>query len=126
LDLPLAGLTAAHLMSRDLVTVSPGAPLAELAAKFRAHQFKTLPVVDQGHYLGLVAEAALIGRADPNLLARDLFQEIPPATPDTPAALLVQRLADGQDQAVPVVHEGHLAGLVTRSDLIALLARPMV
>ncbi len=124
--LPLAGLTAAHLMSRDLVTVSPDAPLAELAAKFRAHQFKTLPVVDQGHYLGLVAEAALIGRADSNLLARDLLQEIPPATPDTPAAFLVQRLADGQDQAVPVVHEGHLAGLVTRSDLIALLARPMV
>ncbi|TXH94637.1 MAG: CBS domain-containing protein, partial [Pseudorhodobacter sp.] len=33
--------------------------------------------------------------------------------------------ADGREQALPIVENGHLVGLVTRSDLIALLARPL-
>ena len=122
---PLAGLTAAHLMSRDLVTVAPDTPLPDLAAAFIAHRFKTLPVVTAGAYLGLVGEHALTGQANPALTAADLAETVETATPETPAAALVSLLADGGQQAVPVLQDGRLAGLVTRSDLIALLARPL-
>ncbi len=126
---PLAGLTAAHLMSRDLVTVAPDTPLPQLADLFRTHRFKTLPVTENGHYLGLVAEAALIGLADtgpeePTQTARDLMHPAQGLPATAPAALLVQRLSQAKDQSVPVVQDGRLIGLVTRSDLIALLARP--
>lgn len=123
---PLAGLTAAHLMSRDLITVGPDTPLPALADSFRSHRFKTLPVVQNGLFLGLVPESALIGRADPDLIAQDLTApETVTAPPSEPAAHLVKRLADGLQQAIPIVDNGHLVGLVTRSDLIALLARPL-
>lgn len=121
---PLAGLTARHLMSRDLITVAPTVSLPDLAARFHHHHFKTLPMVDAGRYLGLVSEEALIGVSDATLTAADLAHAAPAAGPDTPAAELVQRLADGGEQALPIVENGHLVGLVTRSDLIALLARP--
>lgn len=120
---PLAGLTARHLMSRDLVTVEPGTPLPDLAAAFHRHRFKTLPMVQDGIYRGLVSEEALVGISDPGLTAADLSHPATPAPPDTPAAELVQRLADGGEQALPIVDAGQLVGLVTRSDLIALLAR---
>lgn len=121
---PLAGLTARHLMSRDLVTVAPGDALPDLAATFRRHRFKTLPMVEDGLYRGLVPDDALVGLSDPGLTAADLAQPVVAASPDTPAADLVQRLALGREQALPIVEEsGQLAGLVTRSDLIALLAR---
>lgn len=122
---PLAGLTARHLMSRDLVTVAPETPLPELAALFHRHRFKTLPMVAAGHYRGLVEEETLVGLADPALTAADLAHPVPAATPGTAAADLVQRLADGGEQALPITEEGHLVGLVTRSDLIALLARSL-
>ena len=122
---PLAGLTARHLMSRDLVTVSPTASLPELAAAFHHHHFKTLPMVDAGHYQGLVSEEALVGVSDPALTAADLAHPAPATGPETPAAELVQRVADGKEQALPIVENGQLVGLVTRSDLIALLARPL-
>jgi CBS domain-containing membrane protein len=122
---PLAGLTARHLMSRDLVTVAPETPLPELAASFHSHRFKTLPMVEGGAYRGLVSEDALVGISDPALTAVDLAHPAPAASPDTPAGELVQRLADGGEQALPIVEDGHLVGLVTRSDLIALLARPL-
>lgn len=122
---PLAGLTARHLMSRDLVTVAPDTPLPALAATFRRHRFKTLPMVQDGHYLGLIAEEALVGVSDPALTAADLSHPAAPASPDTPAAGLMQRLADGREQALPITEAGQLVGLVTRSDLIALLARSL-
>lgn len=122
---PLAGLTARHLMSRDLVTVRPETPLPDLAAAFRHHRFKTLPMVDARRYLGLVEDEALVGQANPTLTAADLASPAPDAAPDTPAADLVQRLADGRQQAVPITENGQLVGLVTRSDLIALLARSL-
>jgi len=122
---PLAGLTARNLMSRDLVTVAPDTPLPALAATFRRHRFKTLPMVQDGHYLGLIAEEALVGVSDPALTAADLSHPAAPTSPDTSAAGLVQRLADGREQALPITEAGQLVGLVTRSDRIALLARSL-
>lgn len=120
---PLAGLTAAHLMSKDLISVSPDASATEIAAVFRARGFKSLPVVQQGQYLGMINEAALIGLGEPRRTAADLMT-VADAVPQTEAAgLLVQRLADGRAQAIPVIDGPKLVGLVTRSDLIALLAR---
>lgn len=120
---PLAGLTARHLMSRDLITVAPTTPLSEIVALFQRHRFKTLPMVNAGKYAGLVSEESLLGQADADLTAADLAHDAPGAAPDTPAAEMVQRLADGREQALPITQNGHLVGLVTRSDLIALLAR---
>ena len=123
---PLAGLTARHLMSRDLVTVTQDAPLPHLAAEFRTHKFKSLPVINHGRYVGLVNESALTGLANPSLIAADLISpEVETATPETPAAHLVTLLSDGHQQSVPVIENDHLIGLVTRSDLIALLARAL-
>ena len=120
---PLAGLTAAHLMSRDLVTVAPQTPLTDLAHSFLSHRFKTLPVVADGVYQGLVQDSALLDRA-PASRAADLMDTAPETVaPTTVAAHLVQLLADGRQQAIPVVQNGQLLGLVTRSDLISLLAR---
>jgi CBS domain-containing membrane protein len=122
---PLAGLTARHLMSRDVITVAPETPLAELANLFHHHRFKTLPVVRGADYAGLVAQEALVGPTDPNLTAADLAHATQVANPETPAAELVRRLADGQEQSVVIVDNGKLVGLVSRSDLIALLARSL-
>lgn len=120
-------LTAGHLMSRDLVTVPPDCPLPVLADLFHRHRFKTLPVVGADrHLLGLVEETTLTGRSDPALTARDLLS--PPvmtAQPDTRAAELVGLLIGGVQQSVPVLAGERLVGLVTRSDLLALLAHSL-
>ena len=42
--------------------------------------------------------------------------------PDATVAEVLDHLAEGHPQAVPITEDGRLIGLVTRSDLIALLA----
>lgn len=119
------------IMSRDLVTLPPEAPLRAVTAAFARHGFGTLPVVGQGgRYLGLIAQARLLAAltarhapwAKPN--AASLMQTgTPVAQADTPIAALLPMLAEGACDAVPVLEGERLIGIVTRSDLIAALAR---
>lgn len=119
----LVDLTAADIMSRDLVTTRADTALVELGHLFRQNRFKTLPLTDAAfRYLGLVDQSALLGRTDPALTAADLATDVTPLPPDANVAEVLDHLAEGHPQAVPITENGRLIGLVTRSDLIALLA----
>ncbi|MFZ1468534.1 MAG: HPP family protein [Paracoccaceae bacterium] len=119
----LGGFTAGDVMSRDIISVPPDMPEPQVATIFRKRGFKTLPVRRaDGTLAGLIEDRDLIG-ADTRLTAEDL---ITPATTLPPDATLVDLLAlisDGRQQSVPIVDRDQLVGIITRSDLIALLAR---
>lgn len=118
---------ADQMMSRDLIQVTPDTPLPALAASFRTHRFKTLPVRNaDGSFGGLVSQSALVGLADPTLTAAMLIDsDLRSATPETPLAALIPLLTDGNQQAIPVLEGPQLVGLITRSDMIALLSGHM-
>ncbi len=118
-------LTAADLMSRDLTTVLPDTALPQIAALFREHGFKSLPVRDaSGAFCGIVPQSALVGVSDPALTATDLCDPSPPTcAPHTPLADLTRQMADGKTQVLGVLSGNELVGLVTRSDLVTGLIR---
>jgi CBS domain-containing membrane protein len=139
---------AQDIMSRDLVTVGPDARLKDVAALFVQHNFTSLPVVGaDDQFLGVIFQLDLISRSHQQTLtgrfnfatamgrllsgernrqpnAASVMRRNPPlARPDTPiAALLPQLASDGAD-AVPVLDGARIVGIVTRTDLIAALAR---
>lgn len=134
----IAPQTAGDIMSRDLVTVLPDTPLPEIAALFARHGFTSLPVVEpDGRYRGVIFQLNLITRAraqfrpdgrlsqlDRDLRAADLMAEgVPVAAPDTPIAALLPHLAASDTDAVPILCDGTIGGIVTRTDLIAALSR---
>jgi CBS domain-containing membrane protein len=141
-------MTAADVMSRDLVTVAADTPVSEVADLFRRHKCTSLPVVGpEDRFLGVIFQMHLIDRARDDALrlnrgfgaamARMLDRsrdrpaqahEImgvagPRATPETPIAALLPLMAEGAVDAVPVLQRGRLRGIVTRTDLIAALAK---
>ena len=91
--------------------------------QFRHHGFKSLPVIhDDGSFAGIIPIAAIVGLTDASVAARDLIDPaIRSAEPATPVGELITLLSDGRQQAVPILRNEVLAGMVTRSDLIALL-----
>lgn len=141
-------LTARDIMSRDLITVSPDTGLARIADLFRQHRFTSLPVVGpEDRFLGVIFQLHLISQAREDalrldrgywaalkrLLDRDLGKRMtagdimsaagPRATTNTPLGALLPMMADGGTDAVPVIEYGKIVGIVTRTDLVAALAR---
>lgn len=143
----MEGFTAADIMSRDLVTVGPEAPLSQVADLFRTRGFTSLPVVEGGRLMGLIFQIDLIRRA-----RQDAFRQhhslirafahlidshrkrppkageimetgVPQVTPETPVGALLPLLADGGAEAVPVVEGPAIIGIVTRTDLVSALAQ---
>ncbi|AJD53733.1 CBS domain-containing membrane protein [Thalassospira xiamenensis M-5 = DSM 17429] len=140
-------ITAGQIMSRDLVTVNAKTPLNEVADLFRRHGFTSLPVIeDDGRFIGVIFQIHLIRRAteDALRLDRGLLASMarlidrrrnvpiraieimsvtePRATANTPIAALLPLMADGACDAVPVLEDHRIIGIVTRTDLIAALA----
>ena len=140
--------TADDIMSRNLVTVGPDTPLNQVADLFRQHGFTSLPVVQDGdRFLGVIFQIHLIRRAREDAfrldrrfsaaMARLLDQNrdrpvsaseimataMPRALPTTPVAALLPMMSEGDCDAVPVLDRGRIVGIVTRTDLIAALAR---
>lgn len=141
-------MTAVDIMSRNLVTVNADTSLAEVADLFRRHRFTSLPVVGpEDRFLGVIFQLHLISRAREDalrldrglvpalkrLLDRDGERPVraedimsvagPRATPLTPIGALLPLMAEGDVDAVPVLERGRITGIVTRTDLIAALAR---
>lgn len=143
----MEGFTAADIMSRDLVTVGPDAPLSQVADLFRARGFTSLPVVEGERLLGVIFQIDLIRRAREDAFRQhhsliralanliDSHRKRPPKageimetgtpriTPDTPVGALLPLLADGGAEAVPVVDGPRIVGIVTRTDLVSALAQ---
>jgi CBS domain-containing membrane protein len=150
----LGGVRCAQLMTRDPVSCSMDDDVHAVAARFRAHPAKSLPVLDaDGSLAGTVSRAELFEwlwtsplrpvepAAKPSLLhwlgqrlpgktrAAPRLSELPQLVhapelsveEDTPVGQLLDALARHSVPCIPVLSEGRLTGLITRTDLMRLL-----
>lgn len=138
-----------HLMTRDVVTVSPETSLKEVATILADRGISGLPVCDaQGNVVGVVSEADilrkeqglapvrggvfdwLLGRSgdEPRLVAARTAGEAmtsPAVTIDAgrPVAEAARLMTERDVNRLPVVHSGELVGIVTRADLVRAFRR---
>jgi CBS domain-containing protein len=147
-------MRARDLMTTSLVTIPPEAPLEAVAQILSDRGISGAPIVDgAGNFLGMVTEGDLIRRlaakedapkswvlglfasaADQAARfarthghrARDVMTtDIASVTEDTSIEHVAKIIEDKKIRRVPVLRDGKLVGVVSRSDLIrALLAAP--
>jgi CBS-domain-containing membrane protein len=144
-------LTAADVMTTDVITVAPDATVRDIATLLRSKRISGVPVVDAaGHLLGIVTEGDLILREaiagehhrswwlslfdDPNVVARDYAKSHGRVAKDVmttpvisvgPATMLseiAKTLERHRIKRVPVVNDNKLVGIVSRSNLLQALA----
>ncbi|NIJ40017.1 CBS domain-containing membrane protein [Parvibaculum indicum] len=143
-----APLAAADIMSHELITVARDTPLIEIAELFKRHRFTSLPVVGpNAEFLGVIFQMHLIARArddaryfgggflsalkgllnrgrDKPVYAGDVMNVTGPrAAVTTSLGDLLPMMADGEVDAVPVLRDERIVGIVTRTDVIAAMAR---
>jgi CBS domain-containing protein len=136
------------LMTRDVVTVPPGATLKDAARLLVEHRVSGLPVVDnEDHVLGVVTEADVLRKeadelppsplawltgfdveVDRSKLEARLVGEAmttPALTIEAhrPVSLAARRMIERGVGRLPVVEDGKLVGIVTRADLVRAFVR---
>jgi len=144
-------MKAQDVMVRDVVTVGPDTKVAEAVALLVKHDISALPVVDSdGDLIGILSEADLLEREElgaehhhpwwietvmpasklaeefakahgkkvSELMSTDLIT----ASEDTPVSEIAALLERHRIKRVPIVSDGKVVGIVSRSNLIQALA----
>jgi CBS domain-containing protein len=114
------------IMKSPVYTAGVDMPTADVAKLLVQYRISAVPVIDaSGAVVGLISELDLISRAGPT--ARDVMSPgIVSVTEDTDVDTVRQLLVDRRIRRVPVLSGGRLVGVVSRADLVALIAMEWV
>ena len=144
-------MNAKDIMTSKVITVTSATLVSEVARLLFERRISALPVLDGERLAGIVSEADLLHRyeigtdcalgGDPWWMrlfsadrspaeyvksharyARDIMtREVATVAPDTPLAAIATLLEKRRIKRVPVLDEGRLVGIVSRSDLVHAL-----
>lgn len=144
-------MAAADVMTRDVISVDPEAPVETVARLMIEHGISALPVIDsKGRMAGIVSEGDLVRRPELDtdrrrswwltlltdgasqaeryikthgLLARQVMtRRVVAVAPDTSLTEIAALLEKHRIKRVPVVQDGHVVGIVSRANLVQALA----
>ncbi len=148
-------MNVSELMKRDTISVLPGTTVADAARIMLANHVSGLPVVDEaGALVGIVTEGDLLRRAEigtdgkpagwlkslllPSAAASDyvhtharhvsgVMTHNPVfVTPETGLAEVADLMIRKHIKRLPVLSQGKLVGVISRTDLLRVLARRLI
>jgi predicted transcriptional regulator len=119
-------LKVKEIMKAPVYTADLDMPTADVANLLIQHRISAVPIIDAtGTVVGLVSEHDLIARTGKT--ARDIMSSgIVSVTEDTDVDDVRHLLVDRRIRRVPVVSGGQLVGVVSRADIVALIAMEWV
>lgn len=128
-------MTVDALMTRDLITTTPGTSLSEISTLLREHGVRHLLVVDENNTLcGVISDRDVLRVTSPfldtyteeprdvktlSLPAGEIMRDDPIVIrPSTAVEEAAQLFLKHSISSLPVVDEGALVGIVTTKDLL--------
>jgi len=118
-------IKVAEIMSRLPQVLAPDTPVKEAAEHMQRYGYEGYPVAENGQLIGLLTRRAVDRTLSHklNLTARQVMDAGSVTIgPDEPLETLQQLMTDTGWGQIPVVEEGEIVGIVTRTDLIKTLA----
>jgi CBS domain-containing protein len=121
LDIPVRSF-----MTREVVAVLPTMPVREFAALLHERRITGAPVVDEdNHVIGVASDFDVIGRVG-KVVGEIMSRTVISVTEETTAEAVAHLFINERIRRVPVVANGRLVGIVSRSDLVTPAILPHV
>jgi CBS domain-containing protein len=115
-------LHASEIMTTNVMTLSPDVMIENAAREMFENAISGMPVVDQdGRLIGVVSEYDIIakqGKTVGDIMTTDIVSVGEDTDPETIARMLTEQ----RIRRIPVVREGKVVGIISRSDLVRLFA----
>jgi len=126
-------LKAKDIMTRNVISVSPNASLAEAAKLMRGKAVSQLPVLEGGAVLGTVSEKVILDkfqtmddiRDAANVKVKDAMGSAMPVINEDAAIALVSSVLEHSAGAV-VSEKGRIRGIITKSDLLGIMLKKRI
>ncbi len=128
-----------HVMSRPAITVAPSTLLLDAALTLRTGAIRHLPVLEDGQLVGLLTDRDIQRCAPSRLIpitedgynqvfagttvSRVMTREPLFVSPDASLPAAIALMQQSRYGCLPVVENGELVGILTRSDLVDTLHR---
>lgn len=115
-------LNASEIMTTNVMTLSPDVMIENAAREMFENSISGMPVVDaEGLLIGVVSEYDIIskqGKTVGDIMTTDIVSVGEDTDPETIARMLTEQ----RIRRIPVVREGRVIGIISRSDLVRLFA----
>ena len=117
-------LVAADIMTNEVVTVTPSTTVQELAKLLAERRISGVPVVDyKGALLGIVCEADILSRKrGEETVEAIMTTDVVAVAEDESVQEVACLLSMKRINRVPVLRQGNLVGIVSRTDLVKAMA----
>lgn len=116
----MMGIPVHEIMTRSVITVPVSMPVKDVAQLLSERRITGLPVVDDaGLVVGVLSELDIISRQG-GVAGEIMSSQVISATEDADAEDVAKLLTDRRIRRVPILSDGKLVGIVSRSDLIKL------
>ncbi len=117
-------VTVRQIMSRGVQVLPPDTSIAEASERMRRTGHEGFPVVENGRVIGLLTRRAVDRAIQFGMAAEPIRQIMEPGhvtiSPDASVETLQRLMMETGWGQVPVVENGDIIGVVTRTDLITL------
>jgi len=119
---------AGEIMTRPVVKIEPERSIAEAAEFLTRYQISSLPVVRNGRVLGILHRNAVEKAIQHNLQDQRVEDYMDPGvvfvTQDETIENVLRITVEGRHRLVPVIEDGTMVGVISRSDLLEHLKLP--
>ena len=119
---PLEGVKVRDIMSRDLRTVSPDTTVPEIMNLMFREKHRGYPVMEGGRLAGIVTisdvQKVPEERRGTTVVGDVMVRAIYVIEPNADAAEAMKKMMERQIRRLPVMEDGELVGIVSRSDLL--------
>ena len=123
--------TASEIMTRPVISAKKNASARDIAFQFVTESYSGMPVTESdGSVIGIVSEIDILHAVNEgcelaNTKAEDIMtRDVATANPDTPMTEMIKIMEDLHVIRLPIVKNGKLIGVVSRSDIISSMIEP--
>ena len=121
------GKKCRDIMTTEVIFAKPKDTILKISKTMMNHAISQLPVVEKGKVIGTVTEESIIKNLSSNIADQKVeeIMETPlPSVPENTNISMIRPLLEDHS-GVLVVRKGDVVGIITRSDLLKIISKPL-
>ncbi|MGB9915204.1 MAG: cyclic nucleotide-binding/CBS domain-containing protein [Candidatus Bathyarchaeales archaeon] len=124
-DRGAVSLCVKDVMTKDVITIDENASVKEAADTMNKHEIGYVIAIREDEAVGILTERDLLKHvivggknANETKVKEVMSSPLEVVSPDTSLEAAVQLMFEKRIKKLPVIHEGHLLGLVSLTDIV--------